>query len=74
MVAADRVSKERPRCAQISSISVESRVDFEAMKPGHRIASATAGNRSRFPVDRAIDAYRHFESRAHFGKAVISHG
>jgi NADPH:quinone reductase-like Zn-dependent oxidoreductase len=26
-----------------------------------------------FPFERALDAYRHFESRAHFGKVVISH-
>ena len=27
-----------------------------------------------FPFEAAQDAYRHFESRAHFGKVVISHG
>ena len=27
-----------------------------------------------FPFEQAIEAYRHFESRAHFGKVVISHG
>ena len=27
-----------------------------------------------FPFEEAPDAYRHFESRAHFGKVVISHG
>jgi len=27
-----------------------------------------------FPFEEAPEAYRHFESRAHFGKVVISHG
>ena len=27
-----------------------------------------------FPFDAAPDAYRYFESRAHFGKVVINHG
>jgi len=27
-----------------------------------------------FPFEQALGAYRHFESRAHFGKVVISHG
>jgi NADPH:quinone reductase-like Zn-dependent oxidoreductase len=58
----------------LSSISVGSRADFEAMN------RATALHRLRpvidrvFPFERALDAYRHFESRAHFGKVVISHG
>jgi hypothetical protein len=27
-----------------------------------------------FPFETAQDAYRYFESRAHFGKVVINHG
>src|SRR4249920_3605793 len=57
----------------LGSISVGSRADFEAMN------RALALHRLRplidrvFPFEQAIEAYRHFESRAHFGKVVISH-
>jgi NADPH:quinone reductase-like Zn-dependent oxidoreductase len=58
----------------LGSISVGSRADFESMN------RAIAQHRLRpvidrvFPFEAAQDAYRHFESRAHFGKVVISHG
>jgi NADPH:quinone reductase-like Zn-dependent oxidoreductase len=62
------------RGMSLGSISVGSRADFEAMN------RAIAQHRLRpvidrvFPFDAAQDAYRHFESRAHFGKVVINHG
>jgi len=57
----------------LGSISVGNRTDFEAMN------RAIALHRLRpiidrvFPFEYAVDAYRHFESRTHFGKVVISH-
>ena len=57
----------------VGSISVGSRADFEAMN------RAIAQHRLRpvidriFPFAEAKEAYRHFESRGHFGKVVISH-
>ncbi len=62
------------RGMSLGSISVGSRADFDAMN------RAIAKHRLRpvidraFPFDAAQDAYRHFESRAHFGKVVINHG
>ena len=58
----------------LGSISVGSRADFEAMNRAlalHRLRTVID---RVFPFDQAIEAYRHFESRAHFGKVVISHG
>src|SRR5207302_74048 len=58
----------------LGSISVGSRVDFEAMN------RAIAMHRLRPVIDRAFpfaeakEAYRHFEGRGHFGKVVITHG
>jgi NADPH:quinone reductase-like Zn-dependent oxidoreductase len=58
----------------LGSISVGSRADFEAMN------RAIALHRLRpvidwvFPFEEAPAAYRHFESRAHFGKVVVGHG
>jgi NADPH:quinone reductase-like Zn-dependent oxidoreductase len=58
----------------LGSISVGSRADFETMN------RAIALHRLRpiidrvFPFAAAQEAYRHFESRAHFGKVVINHG
>ena len=58
----------------LGSISVGSRADFEAMN------RAITAHRLRPVIDRAFPfadakgAYRHFESRAHFGKVVIAHG
>jgi NADPH:quinone reductase-like Zn-dependent oxidoreductase len=58
----------------LGSISVGSRADFEAMNWAialHRLQPVVD---RVFPFEEAPDAYRHFESRAHFGKVVISHG
>jgi NADPH:quinone reductase-like Zn-dependent oxidoreductase len=58
----------------LGAISVGSRAASEAMN------RAIALHRLRpiidrvFPFAEAQEAYRHFESRAHFGKVVISHG
>ncbi len=58
----------------LGAISVGSRADFEAMN------RAVALHRLRpvidrvFPFAEAQEAYRYFESRAHFGKVVINHG
>ena len=58
----------------VGSIGVGSRADFEAMN------RAIALHRLRLVIDRAFpfaeakEAYRHFEGRGHFGKAVITHG
>ncbi len=58
----------------LSSISVGGRADFEAMNRAialHRLRPVVD---RVFPFEKAPDAYRYFESRAHFGKVVISHG
>ncbi len=58
----------------LGSISVGSRADFKAMNRAlvlHRLRPVID---RVFSFDQAIEAYRHFESRAHFGKVVISHG
>jgi NADPH:quinone reductase-like Zn-dependent oxidoreductase len=58
----------------VGAISVGSRADFEAMN------RAIALHRLRPLIDRtfhfaeAKEAYRHFESRGHLGKVVITHG
>jgi NADPH:quinone reductase-like Zn-dependent oxidoreductase len=58
----------------LGAISVGSRADFEGMN------RAIALHRLHPVIDRvfrfadAPDAYRYFESRAHFGKIVINHG
>lgn len=62
------------RGISVGAISVGSRADFEAMNRAvalHRLRPVI--DRS-FPFAEARDAYRHFESRNHFGKVVISHG
>lgn len=56
----------------LGSISVGSRADFEAVNRAigqHRPVVDRV-----FPFEEAPNAYRYFESRAHFGKVVISHG
>ena len=58
----------------LSSISVGSRADFEAMNRAIALHRLRPVIDRVFPFERALDAYRHFESRAHFGKVVISHG
>jgi NADPH:quinone reductase-like Zn-dependent oxidoreductase len=58
----------------LGSISVGSRADFEAMNRAialHRLRPVVD---RVFPFEQAPDAYRYFESRAHFGTVVISHG
>ena len=58
----------------VGAINVGSRADFEAMN------RAIALHRLRPLIDRtfhfaeAKEAYRHFESRGHLGKVVITHG
>jgi len=57
----------------LGSISVGSRADFEAMNRAiglHRLRPVID---RAFPFEHALDAYRHFESRAHLGKVVITH-
>ena len=58
----------------LGSISVGSRADFEAMNRALALHRLRPVIDRVFPFAQAIDAYRHFESRAHFGKVVISHG
>ena len=58
----------------LGSISVGSRADFEAMNRALALHRLRPVIDRVFPFDQAIEAYRHFESRAHFGKVVISHG
>jgi NADPH:quinone reductase-like Zn-dependent oxidoreductase len=58
----------------LGSVSVGSRADFEAMNRAialHRLQPVVD---RVFPFEEAPEAYRYFESRAHFGKVVISHG
>jgi NADPH:quinone reductase-like Zn-dependent oxidoreductase len=58
----------------LGSISVGSRADFEAMNRAVELHRLRPVVDRVFPFDEAPDAYRYFESRAHFGKVVISHG
>jgi NADPH:quinone reductase-like Zn-dependent oxidoreductase len=58
----------------LGSISVGSRADFEALNRAiamHRLHPVIDRT---FPFTEAKEAYRHFESRGHFGKVVIAHG
>ena len=58
----------------LSSISVGSRADFEAMNRAiamHRLRPVID---RAFPFGEAKEAYRHFEGRGHFGKVVITRG
>ena len=62
------------RGTTLGSISVGSRVDFEAMNRAvemHRLHPAIDRT---FPFAEAKEAYRHFKGRGHFGKVVITHG
>jgi NADPH:quinone reductase-like Zn-dependent oxidoreductase len=57
----------------LGSISVGSRVDFEAMNRAialHRLCPVID---RIFAFADAKEAYRHFEGRGHFGKVVIAH-
>ena len=58
----------------LGSISVGSRVDFEAMNRAIALHRLRPLIERVFPFTEAQEAYRYFESRAHFGKVVISHG
>ena len=58
----------------LGSISVGSRADFEAMNRAIALHRLRPVIDPVFPFDAAQDAYRYFESRAHFGKVVINHG
>lgn len=58
----------------VGSISVGSRVDFEAVNRAitqHRLRPVID---RVFPFAVAKEAYCHLEGRGHFGKVVISHG
>jgi NADPH:quinone reductase-like Zn-dependent oxidoreductase len=57
----------------LGSISVGSRADFEAMNRAITQHQLRPVIDRIFPFAEAKDAYRHFESRAHFGKVVILH-
>ena len=58
----------------LGSISVGSRADFETMNRAIALQQLRPVIDRVFPFEQALGAYRHFESRAHFGKVVISHG
>ena len=58
----------------LGSLSVGSRADFEAMDRALALHRLRPVIDRVFPFDQAVEAYHHFESRAHFGKVVIRHG
>ena len=58
----------------LGSISVGSRVDFESMNRAIAMHRLDPVIDRTFPFPEAKEAYRHFESRGHFGKVVITHG
>lgn len=62
------------RGLRLGSISVGSRAYFEAVNRAIALHEVRPVIDRMFPFDEVPDAYRHFESRAHFGKVVISHG
>ena len=62
------------RGMSLGSISVGSRADFEAMNRAIALHRLRPVIDRVFPFEEAPAAYRHFESRAHFGKVVVSHG
>ena len=57
----------------LSSISVGSRTDFEAMNRAIAMHGLRPVIDRTFPFAAAKEAYRHFEGRNHFGKVVITH-
>jgi NADPH:quinone reductase-like Zn-dependent oxidoreductase len=57
----------------LGSISVGSRTDFEEMNRAILMRQLRPVIDRTFPFSEAKDAYRHFESRRHFGKVVITH-
>jgi NADPH:quinone reductase-like Zn-dependent oxidoreductase len=56
----------------LGSISVGSRVDFEAMNRAIEMHRLRPVIDLTFPFTEAREAYRHFEGRWHFGKVVIT--
>src|ERR1700693_2187632 len=56
----------------VGAISVGSRADFESMNRAIALHHLRPVIDRVFPFEAASDAFRHFESRAHFGKVVIS--
>ena len=62
------------RGMSLGSISVGSRADFEAMNRAIALHRVRPIIDRVFPFEEATAAYRYFESRAHFGKVVVSHG
>ncbi len=58
----------------LSSISVGSRTDFEAMNRAIAMHGLRPVIDRTFPFAEAKAAYRHFEGRGHLGKVVITHG
>jgi NADPH:quinone reductase-like Zn-dependent oxidoreductase len=58
----------------LGSISVGSRADFEIMNRAIAMHGLHPVIDRTFPFEEAIEAYRHFEGRGHFGKVVITHG
>jgi NADPH:quinone reductase-like Zn-dependent oxidoreductase len=57
----------------VGAISVGSRADFEAMNRAIALHRLRPVIDRTFPFAEAKAAYRHFESRGHFGKVVITH-
>jgi NADPH:quinone reductase-like Zn-dependent oxidoreductase len=58
----------------LGSISVGSRIDFEAMNRAIAMHGVRPVIDRTFPFAEVKEAYRHFEGRGHFGKVVITHG
>src|SRR5712675_1546334 len=61
------------RGTTVGAISVGSRADFEAMNRAIALHGLRPVINRTFPFAEAKAAYRHFESRGHFGKVVITH-
>jgi NADPH:quinone reductase-like Zn-dependent oxidoreductase len=61
------------RVLALGSISVGSRVDFEAMNRAIEMHRLRPVIDRVFPFAEAKAAYHLFQGRAHFGKVVISH-
>jgi NADPH:quinone reductase-like Zn-dependent oxidoreductase len=58
----------------LSSISTGSHAGFGATNRALALHRLRPVNDRVFPLAQAIEVHRHFESRAHFSKVVISHG
>jgi NADPH:quinone reductase-like Zn-dependent oxidoreductase len=57
----------------LGSISVGSRVDFEAMNRAIEMHRLRPVIDRTFPFAEANEAYRLFVGRGHFGKVVVTH-